>query len=481
MDVTAYLGEGPELEDMGPAVFRIKYGAGIFSAFAFDMAKSIAYMRQGNPQWANSEGDGRLGIRPDDMFARLDGTKWNDPKLDHLPQADIGARFIAEMVFSPIDMPLPRMWYLPEGVKAVVGVLGDSDGAGGEVISNQMLSVTSNDGFMSIYMIDLSIDSVDPLTVQAWRDAGHEVSVHPNYKKDGDIANPEPEKMKKVVRDIIVKFQEKFGFKPRTVRNHIVTWVGWVEQAKIERKNGIRLDAMYAHHPVVSTTMWGANPAGYLSGTGQPQRFIDEEGQVLDIYQATVHMVDEMMRTYVHVGDGQIEKSGFDDADEWTKERSDVIMPGLSGLEAFEHIRKMVEESINGYYSFLLYQWHPIAFQKSVKLKRWVRVYLFPYLKKMGIPMWSAEMILDFVDARNQTEFKDITWDKGKLAFNVISDFKRSDLTIIIPAQQGGLELEDIVADKTRKCDFWIDSIFGRNYAVFVASEAPVSIEAYYR
>ena len=55
---------------LNPAVTLCSVGpnGGEAAAFTFDLARSVVYMRQGNPAWSGEERDGLTPIRPDDLF-----------------------------------------------------------------------------------------------------------------------------------------------------------------------------------------------------------------------------------------------------------------------------------------------------------------------------------------------------------------------------------------------------------------------------
>ena len=108
------------------------------AAFAYDLAKSIIYTRQGNPAWS---GQARSGIFPfvetSDLFL---GNAAGDPQPDWvdfskiaIPQADEQQRLLANMLteMEADQMPLPRLWYFPDGAKAIVIMTGDDHGIGG--------------------------------------------------------------------------------------------------------------------------------------------------------------------------------------------------------------------------------------------------------------------------------------------------------------------------------------------------------------
>ena len=121
-----------------PAVVLNNYSKGKAVAWTFDLAKSIVLMRQGNPEWKNSEGDGvRVTpkqvhdgaipgqYRPMDMFVRHDGRIWFAPERLQIPQADEQQRFLANLILDLIVQPYPRLWYLPAAHKAMIINTGD--------------------------------------------------------------------------------------------------------------------------------------------------------------------------------------------------------------------------------------------------------------------------------------------------------------------------------------------------------------------
>ena len=120
-----------------PAVTLRTVGLGKAAAFAYDLAESIVYTRQGNPVWAAQERDGFAPIRSDDKFY---GNKAGDVQPDWvdldkvaIPQADEQQRLLANLILhmNASKKPLPRFWYFPNGKKAVVIMTGDDHGNNG--------------------------------------------------------------------------------------------------------------------------------------------------------------------------------------------------------------------------------------------------------------------------------------------------------------------------------------------------------------
>ena len=127
----ATLYSSPSTATSNPAVSirNVGSGGGQAAAFAFDLARSIVYTRQGNPAWAGQERDGFAPIRSDDMFF----PDWIDFNKVAIPQADEQQRLLANLIehMNFDRKPLPRFWYLPRNEAAVVVMSGDDHGRGG--------------------------------------------------------------------------------------------------------------------------------------------------------------------------------------------------------------------------------------------------------------------------------------------------------------------------------------------------------------
>jgi len=96
------------------------------AAFAFDLARSIVYTRQGNPQWSGQERDAISPIRSDDLFFGGTERDWVDLSKVAIPQADEQQRLFANLILDANRhrKPLPRFWYFPRGIKAAIVMTG---------------------------------------------------------------------------------------------------------------------------------------------------------------------------------------------------------------------------------------------------------------------------------------------------------------------------------------------------------------------
>ena len=104
-----------------PAVIRS--GSGRTAAWAFDLARSVAYVRQGDPLDAGLDRDGLPDYRTSDIFyQRIDLQRVN------IPHADVHMRLFVRVIDALLadSLPLPRLWYFPGTNKTIVLPTADS-------------------------------------------------------------------------------------------------------------------------------------------------------------------------------------------------------------------------------------------------------------------------------------------------------------------------------------------------------------------
>jgi hypothetical protein len=226
--------------------------------------------------------------------------------------------------------------------------------------------------------------------------------------------------------------------------------------AAIEAEFGAGMDLNYYH-----TVRVGAPPAayGYFNGAGLPQRFIDAGGRLLPIYQATTHWPDEWF---------------------WGQ--------GMTAQQTAQIITRMFEAAEQGFYSAFVANIHPCRFAgyggKDKITPVWPHA-VWAYCRDKGIPSWSAEMLLDFLKARNQARFENIVWladQRGlesQLRFDFSAPGEGQQLTIMVPTAWSGQTLQSAQADGTR-VDLKIETIKGIEYGMFTLTAAKARIIARY-
>jgi len=430
-----------------PAATTHNFGQGKAIALAFDPAKSVVLTRQGNPAWKNTEGDGIPEYRPHDMFARTDGWTYYDPQRMDIPHADELQRFFANVLIDAHEAPLPRMWYLPGTHKSILINTGDGEDNYDFQFDPILADVASYGGKFSVYLRDFGVANTTVAKEAQWRAAGHEVGVH--AYADGSEGAGAESYMNFAYGRVVNALSAKFGHLSRTARNHTIDWTGWVDMARIEQQHGTLLDTNYYHYLNANVVdKFAAN--GYFTGSGLAQRFIDEDGVMLDIYQAATQWPDEWFANW-----------GF------TTQQTVDIMVGM--FEAAE---------THGYYSAFVNNIHPVRYYGGDITKSWARA-IWQYCEANGIPMWSAEMLLDFNLARNESRFENIEYAPGLLEFDYIAGAAGQDLTLMVPLDWDDQRLSELIVDGVAAA-FVSETIKGVDYAMLTTTAGQARIAAVY-
>ena len=296
------------LRSIGPA-------GGEAAAFAFDLARSVVYTRQGKPNWAGQERDGIAPIRSDDLFF---GAKAGNPQPDWIdlnkvaiPQADEQQRLLANLITRmALDvMPIPRFWYFPRDEEAVIVMTGDDHASGGTAgrFDSQAAQSPSGCSVADWECIRSTsyIYTNTPLTdaqAAAYDAEGFEVGLH----VDTNCADWTPAQLESFFSTQLVAWQAKYASLPSPVSNrtHCISWSDWASHPKTELAHGIRFDTNYYYWPAD----WIQNRPGMFTGSGMPMRFADLDGAVIDVYQGTTQMTDESGQTYPFTVDALLDR-----------------------------------------------------------------------------------------------------------------------------------------------------------------------------
>jgi hypothetical protein len=447
-DPVAWLCSDRDTQTENPAIVMNRFGEGIAVAFAYDLAKSIAYTRQGNPQIANQDIDGLDGVRTVDMFV-----DWIDLERIHIPQADEQQRLLVNLLTQLSETPLPRLWYFPEDARSALIATGDSHSNPTQFIEEVLQIVDERGGHMSVYyspqivgdagraarwtrfwltdnvpvvsnILGLEFGSPTPDLVGEWRARGHEITLHP-YVETG--------------LDEWHLYWKEFtgrGYGPvsQTVRTHRILWTGWMETARAQAMYGMRMNFDYYHVGPSMQKKNGEWAYGHLTGSGRPMKFIDEQGRLIDLYQQLTQIADEHLIPMDVPGWGG-----------W---------PQLSAQEAVEISKLLLDRSVNdGEYCAIGGQFHVDPFQLGGDPAEKGRIFLegtLDYANQLGVPILSGQEWLWFTDARHDTNFGDFNWDASasSLHFNLIPPSQPlASLTVLLPVFHAGRLLASIRAD----------------------------------
>ena len=407
-------------------------------AFAYDLARSVVYTRQGNPAWAGQERDGVAPLRPDDMFfgnaAGDPQTDWIDLDKVAIPQADEQQRLLANIVLQGnLDvMPLPRFWYLPSGHKAAIVMTGDNHGDAGmaprfDLYVNESAPGCSVDDWECVratgYMYIGS--SFTPAQAQFYHDLGFEVAMHVNT---GCASYTGPQFQDFIDNDLDA-FATKYPTLPiqHTNRNHCIAWSGWSLTPEVQAANGIRFDTNYYYWP----GSWIQNRSGMFTGSGMPMRFAQLDGTIVDCFQATTQMTDESGQTYPSF--------------------CDQLLDRATGAE--------------GYYGVFTTNMHfdqaNHAGSNAIVASAQAR----------GVPVVSAKQMLDWLDGRNGSSFANMSWNGNVLSFDVAVATGALNLRGMLPTLAAVGSLTGITEDSV-PIAYTTETIKGIEYAIFPANTA---------
>ena len=390
-----------------PAVMRFNRTA----TWSFDLARSTVYTRQGDPALAGLERDGDPPYRTLDLFyGKIDLERVS------LPHADVQMRLFVRVVADLLadGLPLPRLWYFPGTAKTLF--LPTADAHTNSLTAYQALvtTVEASGGRVTIYLPPFAPPTVDvpPATLAAWRAAGHEFGMHPVL---GGVT------VAQAYQTNVNWFVNSLLFPPSaTTRHHEVAWQGWVDPVATMQANGVRMDtSYYAWGPTMFNPTQAQQAHGYVTGSGQPMRFVGTTGAVLPVYQQATALVDEQLVT------GRMAE-------------------GLSTTSALAVSRQLIDDSQAGGYSAVTAQFH-VDYYTFGEVRPWADGTM-AYVQALGIPMWTMERWLRFTEARAGTQITDLAWSAGtrQLTFNVRVPAGAATQGLLLPATFQGYPLSQL-------------------------------------
>jgi hypothetical protein len=428
-----------------PAVTLRSVGSsgGQAAAFAYDLARSVVWTRQGNPAWAGDERDGVTPLRSDDLFfGGASAPDWVNLDKVHIPQADEQQRLLANLITQMnLDRtPLPRFWYLPRGGNAAVVMTGDDHSNGGTPGQFDTFKQQSPPGCsVADWQCIRATSYIYPGTISnalaaAYQADGFEIALH----LWTGCNNFTPQSLTDNWNDQSASFSSMYPnvAPPRTNRTHCIVWSDWASEATVERTKGVRLDTNYYYWPGT----WMLNRPGMFTGSGMPMRFADFDGSLIDVYQATTQITDE-----------------------WGPTGGDV---GVAN-----HIAQLLNRALGpeGYYGAFTANMHT-DYSSHAGADAIVAA-----AKSRGVPVISAVQLLDWLDGRNGSSFQGVSYSDGQLRFGVTGGAR--GLEAMVPASSATGGLTSLTRDGA-PVSFAARRVKGIDYLVFEA--APGSYVAAY-
>jgi WD40 repeat protein len=426
-----------------PAVTLRNVGSGKAAAFTFDLARSVIYTRQGNPDWAGQERDTFTPIRSDDQFYGVTPqADWIDLNKVAIPQADEQQRLLANLIITinSSKKPLPRFWYLPNGKKAAVLMTGDdhaNNGTAGrfEQFIQQSPANCNPDNWECIRGTSYIYPNT-PITnaqASAYNSQGFEISLHlstsPDPSNRNICANYTSSSLAGNYTQQLSEFSTSFPSLPAPVteRHHCLVWSDWSSGAEIELSKGIRLDTTYYYWPPI----WVLDRPGFFTGSGMPMRFAKTDGTTIDVYHAATQMTDESGQSYPYT--------------------VNTLLNLAVGSEGYYGVFNVnAHTDVNG------------AASQTISDG------VIAAAKARGVPVISARQLLTWLDGRNSSSFDSISWNStnAQLSFGITKGTGATGLQAMLPTRSADRILSTITRNGSQ-VTFTTTGIKGIEYALF--------------
>ena len=402
-----------------PAIVTGTYGVGRFAVFTYDLATSTVLFHQGRREQAstgpNPDFDGDGLFCPSDLFMG-----YRDRTLLDLPQADLQQQLFIRILgwASAPQAPLARLWYYPDAAPAIVLVNGDSDGMTRPQMEWYTNMVEAHGGEYTVYLMEEHLRHLTPAMERDYRQRGHSAGPHIWHS-----LKPTVEEMRQRIQEEVTLFEERYGYPPKTTRHHCVVWPGWVETAKALADAGFRMDTNYR--------AGDHQQYGYMTGSGLPMRFIDEEGEFIEIFEQETLFCDD----YVLV-----DKS---------------FLPPLSEEQAIAVSKEYIDAAVERYHTVVHLYFHPIyATGVQVNTGQFIRTAgwfeaVLKYAAQEELPVPSTDRWCEFNEQRRATELKEQRWDaaSGVLCLSIESQDTLPGGTLLVPARYAGFEIAEVLLD----------------------------------
>jgi len=447
-EVLAFISADTQTKSTFPAIVTYENNGSKTAAFAYDLAASTVLFHQGlyeNSSLgknANPERDGRW--MPDNLFVNH-----LDPRFIDIPQADIHQDILVRIInwMSESAIPVPKVWYFPDAVPGIGFINGDSDHMDREDYLKNTSIVEKYGGKHTIYLMkDHCENVIDSKLEKELIAKGHSFGRHNEFY--WLISLDEAKKQSKEGYDY---FKERFGHPPLTNRGHCLVWPGWTEMAEILSDNGVRIDTNF-----LSRTYC---PRGYLNGSALPVKFMNEKGQLIDLYEQNT----------------TIDDSGFE-------KNQKFLSLDLNKQETIRLALKMLDDCIYRYHGVYNVNFHP---ERAVKFLLWLLEEIAKRCWELQIPMVSGDEWANFNDARRGVEIRKVKYQDniGKLTFTISGKTMAYGLTVLLPASINNRRCISLEINKQQK-SLIIKRFKGIAYTLAVLDILPgneYQIEAIYK
>lgn len=403
--VHAFLSMPRQFEGESPGLTETALGEGHILAFAFDLPRCVMLLRQGDPARAEWIPPKDTCARPSHLAVELDAgdAAW-------IPYADLLSRLLVDQVRAHMNAPVPLLGHLPGSAPALLLYTGDEDGAEVAWNNEEMEAVAAAGGRMNLYLIPIQTKSTR-LDAQRYL-AQHDLGPHPNLRPlDG---TPVSTRLKELERQITL-FEEMFGVKARTLRQHSTVWPGYTEPAEVMERLGVRMEGNYFSGAYLRDRQM----AFYATfGAALPMRFCHPNGRLIHVFQQHTHVADDVL---------------FSPTAPYSYR--------LSAEQFAVILERTFDEMVWRFHTPLAVCIHP---SNWVRFSRRQGQALLDQAATRGLPIWSFDQWCAFWEARSGVCFEEMTWKNGHLRLRIVGLGPRRDLRLWCPSSFGEQTLREV-------------------------------------
>jgi hypothetical protein len=393
-------------EDYG-GIIKSQFGEGAVFIVAYDVSTTFLTIQQQNS---------RVGRAYDTSVVEVE--------LSDVPQLDLMRRLFANLVLESINMPLPRKWYFPKGHKALVLLSGDQDGADYEVMSSAK-NILKECGVPYTLFITPRSQPLSYNELQEIAQIGVEIALHPDF-----IGYPFTEEEFKTQ---LKKAEGDSGAKIIGVRNHCIRWEEvihvpiWIEKYGLQYDSNLGLRLPIDEH--------GARPPklGYFVGGGLPYFFIHPKSfKRIDVLEEPLFVSDDILWL------GSDRTITVNDIPNVVKTFRAGM--GLSQEDAFQLLKKFMDESLEKYYTVQCYDFHPFYLWRRMSDSCFRKI--VEYCKEKGILLMNQAEWNYYWRGREEVQYVNLVWNSTTktLEFTIRGKRDVKDMTFIVPLLHQGFK-----------------------------------------
>jgi hypothetical protein len=372
---------------------------------------------------------------------------WVDYCQLDLPQADLHERVLRQVMMSLAGLPLPRIWYLPNGYRSVASLSHDIESAGPnqqatvEASSMQLGQIATashrrNTFFVLMTSGDAGLMSNSDLAGLAAD--GHDVTIHFDSFGSLDFTPANFQGQSNLLRG--------YGVNPiNGTRSHGLSWVKDYVSAAIASQPETTYDSTF-----------GGGPGYSHCGSVLPYRLYSTSGSVFETFYEISHGL-------MDIADSKFFFSGIVPEGQLALQLSDL----------FDRARDMASKNHDLYYGFFDCLFHPVVVAGlTPPIPEFMDEYaaFVQFLADQQIPSMNMAEFADWWTRRRSLQILGVQWDQARntLGFTLHAALPVDNATIVMPAGFQGRQLAALTQEGGARVVYQTTVLDGQEYAMAV-------------